>query len=112
MAWEGLSLSGGVFGLDRRPVQVTHRSLLYESAPAYVTDQPRFLNAAVTARTELPPRQLLHELKAVEVHLFGLPCLAASQICKFHTSMTAIADPCLYWFIQCSRVELCCLCRD
>lgn len=47
--------------------QVTHLSLLYESAPAYIEDQPRFLNAAFAARTELSPRELLKELKAVEV---------------------------------------------
>jgi 2-amino-4-hydroxy-6-hydroxymethyldihydropteridine diphosphokinase/dihydropteroate synthase len=47
-------------------VQVTHRSRLYESAPAYVTDQPRFLNGAVVAATRLSPLELLDQLKAVE----------------------------------------------
>ena len=47
--------------------QVTHRSRLYESAPAYVTDQPRFLNGAILATTRLPPLALLDQLKAVEV---------------------------------------------
>ena len=50
-----------------RGAQVTHRSRLYESAPAYVTDQPRFLNGAVVAITRLPPLALLDQLKGVEV---------------------------------------------
>lgn len=62
--------------IDAWPAQVTHLSLLYESAPAYVTEQPCFLNAAFAARTELAPRQLLHELKAVEVR-----ALLASHSC-------------------------------
>lgn len=57
-------------------LQVVRQSRLYESAPAYVTDQPVFLNAALAVRTALPPRQLLAALKHVEVrrapagHLF------------------------------------------
>ena len=46
-----------------------HRSRLYESAPAYVTDQPRFLNGAVVAATRLSPLQLLDQLKAIEACL-------------------------------------------
>lgn len=49
-------------------IQVIGRSRLYETAPAYVTDQPPFLNAAITARTSLPPLQLLKALKQIEVH--------------------------------------------
>ena len=53
-------------------MQVTHRSRLYESAPAYVTDQPRFLNGAVVATTRLPPLGLLDQLKAVEVRVVAV----------------------------------------
>jgi 2-amino-4-hydroxy-6-hydroxymethyldihydropteridine diphosphokinase len=48
-------------------VQVQRCSGLYESAPAYVTDQPAFLNAAVLATTSLQPRSLLSTLKDIEV---------------------------------------------
>ncbi len=54
--------------------QVRQLSRLYESAPAYVTDQPPFLNAAALVDTSLPPLDLLRRLKDVEVRLGG--CLA------------------------------------
>lgn len=47
-------------------VQVLRHSLLYETAPAYVADQPRFLNAAILCSTELQPLQLLTLLKELE----------------------------------------------
>jgi 2-amino-4-hydroxy-6-hydroxymethyldihydropteridine diphosphokinase/dihydropteroate synthase len=47
------------------------QSRLYESAPAYVTDQPRFINAAVAVKTSLQPRQLLHALKKIEVGMLS-----------------------------------------
>ena len=53
----------------RRPgLQVARQSRLYESAPAYVTDQPRFVNAALAVETALPPIELLAALKRIEVH--------------------------------------------
>ena len=51
------------------PFKVARQSRLYESAPAYVTDQPRFVNAALAVTTALPPRELLAALKAIEVRL-------------------------------------------
>ena len=42
---------------------------LYRSAPRDVVDQPDFLNSAVAIETELQPRALLGELKAVEQRL-------------------------------------------
>lgn len=48
-------------------MQVVRQSRLYESAPAYVTDQPRFVNGALVALTPLSPLELLDALKAVEV---------------------------------------------
>ncbi len=47
--------------------QVHALSGLYETAPAYVTDQPDFLNAAAIVTTPLGPHQLLHQLKSIEV---------------------------------------------
>jgi 2-amino-4-hydroxy-6-hydroxymethyldihydropteridine diphosphokinase len=47
-------------------VQVSRVSLLYETAPMYVTEQPAFLNAAVLGRTDLPPLQLLYHCKQIE----------------------------------------------
>jgi dihydropteroate synthase/2-amino-4-hydroxy-6-hydroxymethyldihydropteridine diphosphokinase len=45
---------------------VDETSFLYETAPAYVTDQPVFLNAACRVGTELGPLELLAALKQVE----------------------------------------------
>jgi 2-amino-4-hydroxy-6-hydroxymethyldihydropteridine diphosphokinase len=41
-------------------------SSVYETAPAYVRDQPRFYNAACGATTELAPLAVLRHLKAIE----------------------------------------------
>ena len=48
--------------------QVLRQSRLYESAPAYVTDQPRFVNGALAAMTSLQPLELLDALKFIEVN--------------------------------------------
>ncbi|CAN6919292.1 unnamed protein product [Brassica oleracea] len=45
---------------------LTRHSCLYETAPVHVTDQPRFLNAAVRGVTKLPPHELLTVLKTIE----------------------------------------------
>ncbi len=47
-------------------VVVERVSSLYETEPAYVVDQPRFLNAALRGRTALDPRGLLAHLKEIE----------------------------------------------
>ena len=52
---------------SRSGFQVARQSRLYESAPAYVTDQPRFVNAALAVETTLPPIELLATLKRIEV---------------------------------------------
>jgi 2-amino-4-hydroxy-6-hydroxymethyldihydropteridine diphosphokinase len=44
-------------------------SPVYETEPAYVLDQPRFLNLVVRAETALPPRSALRRLKALESEL-------------------------------------------
>ncbi|KAL4346266.1 hypothetical protein GQ457_17G015350 [Hibiscus cannabinus] len=47
-------------------IHITRHGCLYETAPAYVTDQPRFLNSAVRAVTKLGPHELLDSLKTIE----------------------------------------------
>ena len=49
--------------------RVVDTSFLYESAPMYVTDQPRFLNAAIKFETKLTPIELLKALKMIEEQL-------------------------------------------
>ncbi len=64
-------------------IQVTRHACLYESAPAYVTDQPVFLNSAVAARTKLDPHALLSTLKQIESELGrasgGIRCVCFSM---------------------------------
>lgn len=43
----------------RASMQVLRHSAMYETAPAYMTDQPSYLNAAVLTRTDMPPLELL-----------------------------------------------------
>uniref|UniRef100_A0A0E0EEE8 Pterin-binding domain-containing protein n=1 Tax=Oryza meridionalis TaxID=40149 RepID=A0A0E0EEE8_9ORYZ len=47
-------------------VNITRHACLYETSPAYVTDQPRFLNSAVRGTTKLGPHELLKKLKEIE----------------------------------------------
>jgi 2-amino-4-hydroxy-6-hydroxymethyldihydropteridine diphosphokinase len=49
-----------------RYVTITAASPVYETAPAYVTDQPSFLNAALTGETALEPQALLFTVKNIE----------------------------------------------
>lgn len=46
--------------------RVVCRSSLYSTTPVGLAAQPRFTNAAVALETELPPRELLHGLLAIE----------------------------------------------
>ena len=48
-------------------------SSLYDTAPQLVTDQPRFLNAALAGTTELDPLALLRAAKAIETALGRVP---------------------------------------
>lgn len=52
--------------MKRYGIHLTRHSCLYETAPVHVTDQPRFLNAAVRGVTKLPPHELLTVLKTIE----------------------------------------------
>ncbi len=54
-------------------VQVTCRSPIYETDPAYVTDQPAFLNLAVAGDTALEAENLLRQLKRIERDLGRTP---------------------------------------
>eukprot|EP00613_Pedinella_sp_CCMP2098_P071728 CAMPEP_0171926174 /NCGR_PEP_ID=MMETSP0993-20121228/24689_1 /TAXON_ID=483369 /ORGANISM="non described non described, Strain CCMP2098" /LENGTH=238 /DNA_ID=CAMNT_0012564971 /DNA_START=47 /DNA_END=759 /DNA_ORIENTATION=- len=62
------NLLGALNALAALPghTHVVCTSMLYESAPMYVEDQPRFLNAAVRLRTSLTPGALLLALKDIE----------------------------------------------
>jgi dihydropteroate synthase/2-amino-4-hydroxy-6-hydroxymethyldihydropteridine diphosphokinase len=48
---------------------VEETAFLYETPPAYVTDQPAFLNTACRIRTALGPLDLLRALKTIEREL-------------------------------------------
>jgi len=54
-------------------INVTAVSPVYETAPAYVTDQPPFLNAAVTGVTPLAPLAFLWSIKQLEAELGRTP---------------------------------------
>ncbi len=51
---------------DLPGTRLLRRSALYRTPPWGVLDQPYFVNAAVALDTRLSPRQLLHELLAIE----------------------------------------------
>lgn len=46
---------------------------LYETDPIGYRDQPKFLNTVIEGETTLPPRELLQELKRIEVELGRVP---------------------------------------
>src|SRR5690242_17550018 len=50
----------------REAISIERMSAVYETEPAYLLDQPRFLNMAVSGRTALEPLALLALLKRVE----------------------------------------------
>ncbi|GAA0168059.1 hypothetical protein LIER_22865 [Lithospermum erythrorhizon] len=50
-------------------IKITKHACLYETAPAYVTDQPQFLNSAIRGITTLDPHELLGALKKIEKDL-------------------------------------------
>jgi len=50
-------------------VTVEAVSRLYETAPAYVLEQPSFMNIAVAAHTALSPANLLTYLKGIETEM-------------------------------------------
>lgn len=54
-------------------VTITAKSPIYETHPAYVTDQPLFLNAVVRGTTTLDPMGLLYTVKDLEIELGRKP---------------------------------------
>lgn len=54
-------------------VAVAALSSVFETEPAYVLDQPRFYNLALTAETTLGPYALLRALKSIETELGRRP---------------------------------------
>jgi len=50
----------------RGAIMIERMSAVYETEPAYLLDQPRFLNMAVSGRTALEPHALLAFLKRIE----------------------------------------------
>ncbi|KAL3160985.1 hypothetical protein ABBQ38_009375 [Trebouxia sp. C0009 RCD-2024] len=60
------NIQAAIKQLPSHGIEVLRQSRLYESAPAYVTDQPRFVNGALAALTSLQPLELLDALKSVE----------------------------------------------
>jgi GTP cyclohydrolase-4 len=50
----------------RQKVTIEQLSSVYETEPAYVTDQPRFYNMVLRGRTELSPPELLHFVQSIE----------------------------------------------
>ncbi|KAH6797843.1 Dihydropterin pyrophosphokinase / Dihydropteroate synthase [Perilla frutescens var. hirtella] len=52
--------------MKKSGIEITRHGCLYETEPAYVTDQPRFLNSAIRGVTKLDPRKLLEKLKEIE----------------------------------------------
>lgn len=55
--------------LDNGFVKLLHSSMLHETAPMYVTDQPSFLNGVIKIETDLAPLELLQGLKKAEAQL-------------------------------------------
>lgn len=55
--------------MEKSGIQISRHGCLYESEPAYVTDQPFFLNSAVRGTTSLGPVELLKALKQIEKQL-------------------------------------------
>ncbi|KAL9043607.1 MAG: hypothetical protein Q9214_003214, partial [Letrouitia sp. 1 TL-2023] len=55
--------------LSHRGITILRTSLLYETQPKYVEDQPSFFNGVCEAETTLSPFQLLDQLKEVEMAL-------------------------------------------
>ena len=50
----------------RRKMTIRRVSSIYETEPAYVTDQPPFLNLVLQGETDLKPMELLRLAKSIE----------------------------------------------
>ncbi|KAG6380340.1 Dihydropteroate synthase-like protein [Boletus reticuloceps] len=56
-------------------VSVVDTSFMYETAPMYVTDQPRFANCACMIETNLAPMELLRLVKEIETAVGRMPSM-------------------------------------
>jgi len=63
------ALEAALAWLAREGVRVEAVSPAYETAPREVADQPAFLNAAARVASDLPPDELLAEVKRMEHEL-------------------------------------------
>ncbi|MFN3479713.1 MAG: 2-amino-4-hydroxy-6-hydroxymethyldihydropteridine diphosphokinase [Thermodesulfovibrionales bacterium] len=52
--------------IEEKGMTIKKRSLLYETEPWGVREQPYFINMAVEVETNLPPDKLLHVVKEIE----------------------------------------------
>lgn len=59
--------------LRKKGLAITRTSSMIETEPWGVEDQPRFINMAAEARTELGPQALLSLLKEVEAEMGRVP---------------------------------------
>ncbi|XP_031493007.1 folate synthesis bifunctional protein, mitochondrial-like isoform X1 [Nymphaea colorata] len=55
--------------MKKSGITITRHACLYETEPAYVTEQPLFLNSAIRGFTKLQPHELLRVLKQIEKEL-------------------------------------------
>ena len=60
------NITTAITRLAESDIHVTKTSRVYETAPMYVEDQPRFLNMAVMAETTLDAEDILKVLKFLE----------------------------------------------
>ncbi len=52
--------------LEENGLRITKRSAMYETMPWGVKDQPKFINMAVEAETDISPMELLSLIKKIE----------------------------------------------
>jgi 2-amino-4-hydroxy-6-hydroxymethyldihydropteridine diphosphokinase len=60
------TLAAALAALEVEGIQVTHRSAWYRTEPVPRSDQPWFVNAVASLTTDLPARDLLASLQAIE----------------------------------------------
>ncbi|KAG8079719.1 hypothetical protein GUJ93_ZPchr0007g4012 [Zizania palustris] len=71
-------------------INISRHAWLYETALAYVTGQPWFLNSAVRGTTKLGPHELLKELKEIEKDIGRTGGISFSDASKFQEVEAAI----------------------
>ncbi|KAK9375764.1 Dihydropteroate synthase-like protein [Lipomyces chichibuensis] len=64
-------LSAALIELEKRGIRVLGTSSMYESAPMYVENQPRFLNSVCKVATTMTPHELLAAVQDVEKNALG-----------------------------------------